>query len=126
MPLMTGQLDYKVLLNAAMTTTTNGAAVDLAAWTEVGGGQAVAFLAATTRTYTGSPSVTATIEEDSTDGFTSPTTVATFTAIATTAAANEQKSVTFTKRYARAVATFSAVASTGSYALVLVGDKRTV
>lgn len=126
MAFMLGQLAYKVLLNAAATTTATGTAVDLAGWVEPGNSQCEAFLAGTARTYTGSPNVVVTIEEDSTSAFSSPTTVATFTTIATTAAANEQKGVTFTKRYARAVATFDAVTSTGSYALVLVGSNRTV
>ena len=116
--------DYKVLLNSAMTTTTQGEAADLLGWTEINNSHCEAFLASTARTYTGSPNVVLTIEEDSTSAFSSPTTVATFTTIATTAQLSEQKSAMFTKRYARAVATFSADTSTGSYILLLLGTER--
>ena len=126
MAFMLGQLAYKVLLNAAETTTASGTAVDLAGWVEPGNSQCEAFLASTARTYTGSPNVVLTIEEDSTSAFSSPTTVATFTTIATTAAVNQQASVVFSKRYARAVATFDAVTSTGSYTVILVGSNRTI
>jgi hypothetical protein len=126
MAMMTGALGYKVLLNAAATTTATGTAVDLSAFLEVGKAQFEAVLLKTVSTYAGTPSVTVTIEEDTTSGFTAATTVATFTAIATTGAMSEQKSVPITKRYARAVATFDAATTTGSLACVLLGTNRTV
>lgn len=130
MATMHGQEGHFVLLNAAITTTTNGTAVNLASVTggqiEVGKAEMKAVLVATARTYTGSPTVTIKIEEDSTDAFSSATTLATFTAIATTVAANEAKNFSPTKQYVRAVATFSADTTTGSYALVGIYTKRTV
>jgi hypothetical protein len=126
MAFMLGQLAYKVLLNAAETTTATGSSNDLAGWVEPGSSQCEAFLLSTARTYTGSPTVIVTIQEDDTSAFSAPTTVATFTTIATTAAVNEQKSAAFSKRYARAVATFSADTTTGSYTVLLVGSNRTI
>lgn len=130
MATMHGQEGHIVLLNAAITTTTNGTAVDLASVTggqiEVGKAEMKAVLLGTARTYTGSPTVIVTIEEDSTSAFTGATTLATFTTIATTAATNEAKGFSPTKRYIRAVARFSADTTTGSYALTGIYTKRTV
>lgn len=122
-----GALTHKVLLNATATTTTEGSAVDLTGQlVEIGKAQMAALLIAPARTYTGTPTVTIKIEEDSTSGFTAPTTVATFTAIATTAATSELKAASPTKQYVRAVATFSAATSTGSYAVALLATQRSV
>jgi hypothetical protein len=126
MAFMLGQLAYKVLLNAAETTTVTGSSNDLAGWVEPGNSQCEAFLLSTARTYTGSPTVIVTIQEDDTSAFSAPTTVATFTTIATTAAVTEQKSAAISKRYVRTVATFSADTTTGSYTVLLVGSNRTV
>lgn len=126
MPMQLGATGYKVLLNAAATTTATGTAVDLSDFVGVGKGEFECFLMKSASTYAGSPTVIVTVEEDTTSGFTGATTVATFTTIATTGATDEQKSVPITKRYARAVATFSAATSTGSLACALVGTKRTV
>jgi hypothetical protein len=126
MGFMLGALAYKVLLNAEATTTVSGTAVDLAGLVEVAKAQFEAVLLKNVSTYTGSPTVIVTIEEDSTSAFSAATVVATFTTIATTGVATEQKSVPITKRYARAVATFSAATTTGSLACVLLGTNRTI
>lgn len=114
-----------VLLNAvAQTTSTDGAAVDLTGETiNIGKRNVKAILSAGARTYTGSPTVTFKIEEDSTSGFTSPTTLTTFTAIATTAATSEVKHFLPTKQYVRYVSTFSAATTTGAYAVILIADQ---
>lgn len=117
----------KYLLDAvAQTTSTDGSAIDLGTDTVNILKRPVAFvLTAGARTYAGSPTVDIIIQEDSTSGFTAPTTLASFTQIATTVAAHEVIFATPTKRYLRYASTFSAATTTGAYSVVCLYDKRT-
>jgi hypothetical protein len=121
---MIGELSAQVLMQDTLTTSANGAAVDMAT-VNMSGAFVLALLTTTKRTYSGSPSIVFEIQQDDDSSFSNPETLATFSAIETTDAVDAVTYLSPTRRYLRSVATFSAAADTGDYTLTLIGNRRT-
>jgi hypothetical protein len=119
------QFSIKQLFGAgARTTTTTGSAVDLAAYTNVGGRNMKAYLDVAIATGT-TASYTVTIQEgDNTTTFTDITGAA-FTA-ATTATTGEEIHFVAKKRYIRAIQTFTSNTTSVTSACYLLVENRVV